>query len=278
MIRVHLGRAKEKKPLRPLTEKEIQDKLYGLYQEGNSPRVEAPEEFQEPPQPLKPKRIVLPSGSPKKKTAFSIPWRAILGLFSGMIQGAGRGLEGLWRFFQGGFTKIGTGWGLGIAVVLLLLLAVSTLNDFRAKAMREPPPVSSTLPSPDWIKSLQKAAAGGEEAARPEPIGWPVAVAIPTSPEPPRVETPVPPEVIKKPYVVQVCIYARKEDAERLVQQMTQEKFTAFYQPIRRSNSKMFHPVFLGRFKTFQEAQAQLEEFRKHPLSQSFPDSFVRSL
>ena len=102
---------------------------------------------------------------------------------------------------------------------------------------------------------------------------------MPTAAEPappPPVAKPTPPS--SKSYVIQVCTYTSPMDAEQLAEKMREADLPAFVEPMGRASGKTFYPVFLGRFETFQEAQARLKEFRGKPASKDFQDSFIRTL
>lgn len=279
---------KGEESLRPLTEKEIREKLYGAYFEtGSATKEEEAEEFVAPPlgrprqvaavPPIKKKVSSLP------KISFSIPWRAIFSRTLRFLQGAG-------SFLKFVLSRMTTGWALSVIVVGVLFAAIHTLNVYRASAMRNPKPHAVTG-VPKKIKARMPAPLSSvvPNEAVPSSSKTEVGMAsLPTIPaaapkEPVVVTTPpvkkvTPPPTLPKPYVIQVCTYSQEEDAQRLVREMGDARLPAFYEPLRRANGRTFYPVFLGRYGSFQEAQAKLEEFREKPVAKSFPDSFVRTL
>lgn len=252
MMKVRLGRSKEGVSLRPLTEKEIQQRLYGKYAQGESGLKERMEEAEFLNPSRKEKTFILdpevkiPSVSLSKVWS-SIPWREVSSLLL-------KGFQALGAFLGTFFQKAATGWGVSILVVVSLFLAIHALNSYRATAMK----ISRPVPRVE---------------ALPE-----VAAPFPVPAVKPPVPNNVPPTPVEKPYVVQVCSYDRPSDAERLVEEMVGANLPAFAQPLRRTSGKVFYPVFLGRFETPQEAQSALREFLKKPIAKDFSDSFVRSL
>ena len=145
-------------------------------------------------------------------------------------------------------------------MVALLFLGIHVLNGYREKAMK-----ASKPKMPLETSSLR------------EEVPSLVAPVSPASP-PVAVEPPPPPPTPRRSYVIQVCTYASRTDAERLAEKMKAATLPAFVEPLGRANGKTFYPVFLGRFETFQEAQAKLKEFRGKPVSRDFQDSFIRTL
>lgn len=263
MIRVRLGGKKERALLRPLTEKEIRQKLYGGYQEEFPSRVGTETEVLEPPK--KARSFIIP---PIRKSSVSFPWRKVAAeVASKIVTLSGKTFQFLLRFSQLSVKQVGTGWGLSVLIAVFLFASVYALNEYRAKAMKTAR-VSTGLTSTGqrgFRRSL---------LSKREPR-----VSMETAPleAPPTKEIP-PITSLKKPFVIQVCIYNREEDAKNLAEQIAQSQFPAFLQPFHRSNAKTLYPVFIGRFETFSEAQSELEQFRKKPIARDFSDSFVRTL
>ena len=82
----------------------------------------------------------------------------------------------------------------------------------------------------------------------------------------------------KLPLAIQVCTYAAEEDATHLAERIRQENLNAFVKKTKRSTSKIYYTVFIGRFKDYQEAQKTLSQFRKKEISRNFQDAFIRTL
>ncbi|MBI4115205.1 MAG: SPOR domain-containing protein [Candidatus Omnitrophica bacterium] len=256
MIKVRIGRGKGTETLRPLSEKEIQQKLYGRHHV-SQPTVNEEIESQFTDVPRQAKDIFVKA--PPKKIRVSIPWRSMLEATLKVLLVLGNYLQIFlkagWNFVKVLLPKIATGWTLSIVVVGLLFLAIHTLNAHRVKSMQLSKPIT-----PATVKSSK------EREVKIEPAA------------PPIKKAPSPPVATQKPYVIQVCTYAREQDAQNLARQMADQKLSAFAQSLQRTNGKTFYAVFLGRFGTFREAQTQLEEFRKKPIAANFSDSFIRAL
>lgn len=264
-MKAFLARKKEKDSLRPLSEKEIQEKLYGDFHEGTPPMTEET-------------KVDLGLQSGRKKESFSvrpeksplprINWLELKDTVLKFLTPAAIGLKSV-------VAKLISGWGIGILGVIFLFLAVYGLNEYRAKAMKV-----SKVASPSAHKEAASLSRPSSEESQLEPTAH-SHVAAPTVEEQvtkePAPLPPAPPST--KPYVIQVCIYVREQDAEKLVGEMVQMGFAeAFSEPIRRASTKSFYPVFLGRYSTFQTAQEELARFRKKPAAKTFQDSFVRTL
>lgn len=295
MIKLRFGKRRGEESLRPLSEREIQEKLYGSFHleeapqgggdgenresiHGESRQVVIRERASGP--------VVAPPGIPKKERLGSF-WKAVSPFLLSSLTSIGRVLKTLFvagfRFGRALFRKLSTRWGISILAVAAVFIAIQSLNAYRTKAMRAAPKVTAAAPvtagksattSNVAEASRKPALAGSRDTA-----SGPLSVVIPPEPASQRggAEPPIPP-VPLKPYVIQICSYAREEDAQRLTAQMVEGNLPAFYQQVDRSNGKAFYLVFLGRFETFREAQSKLDEFRKNPLAKDFGDSFVRSL
>lgn len=272
MIKTRLARRKEEDSLRPLTEKEIQQKLYGSYSQNPSVLSEEGEkEFVASPR--KNKNFF---SRPSKKVSLSLPklsirfpWREILSIFL-------KGVQAIFNFSRTLGAKVATGWGISVLVVAALFLGIHALNVYRASAMKNPAKPRAYAESPQKKIPRGFPPLTASEVSLPAVTGSALKPPTP-APEPPIVKE-TPPVASDKPYVIQVCTYARKEDAQVLAGQMNAAHLSAFVQPLQRPNGKTFYPVFLGRFETFREAQAKLKEFREKPIGRDFPDCFVRAL
>lgn len=257
-MKVRLGARKGPDSLRPLTEKEIQQKLYGSYQEEPAPKEKINTEFLDP---LRKESSVRLETKLKSNPGVSFPWKTAGSAFVTLALV----IWGILKKIAGRKTIGGIALG---TVAVSLFLAVNALNLYRTQAMKNPrPPLQVT-------KLSEKLPASPQTQAVPAPKVEVQEMAEQT--EEPAPAAPVPPA--EKGFVVQVATYARQADSERVVKQMIETDLPAFGKPLRRTNGKTFHLVFLGPFKTFEEAQAELKKFRAQTVSQSFPDSFVRSL
>lgn len=254
MIKVRMGRNNQES-LRPLTEKEIQKKLYGAYAES----VQLEEERVEP------KRF--DSRKPKEKK--KIAWRKLLAP-------AGKIVSFAWKAVKG-VGKIPVRWGVGFFSVVLVFLAIHALNAYRTEAMRFPRVAPAAPPAASLLEPVVNEAR--EEIDLPS-LPLKPATSKPVDPPPPQAKQTVSPQPLpkKKPYAIQVATYATQRDAQRLAEQMRGAGFSAFIQSSNRPNGKTFYLVFLGRFATFQEAEAKFKEFHRNPLAKDFKDSFIRML
>ncbi len=298
LLKVHLGRKKEKSSLRPLSEKDIQKKLYGDILQTSEVLSRKETEWVAPPPKFKrefEKKVTI---QPRKKISISIPWDKIELLGEKILWVGGKALllsgvilKSLLTLGKAIFSRIANGWTLIIIAVFALFFAVQGLNSFRTSAMKKTKLKSSVTAEtfhhrkrskqPKAVQALPEAVEPRQEAV---PNLMPLSSAVSVVKEPPvSIEKPLAPPTPgnpdkDKPYVVQVCTYANEADADKLVQQMKDLHLSAFTQSLARSNGRTFYLVFLGRFQTFQEAQKKLKEFKSEPISKDFQDSFVREL
>ena len=293
LLKVHLSRKKEKSSLRPLTEKDIQKKLYGGFLEAPELQTDKDTEWVVPPPKFKKEFVKKDTLPLRKKRSISIPWKKIaektFWVGSRLLSLTGFALRTLYALGKGLFSRIANGWTLVLIAVFALFLAVQGLNSFRTSAMKKtqlkPPAPAETFHHRRKSKQPKAVQASFAEPVEPPlkavPNLMPLSPALtvvkePAGPEKPVI-SPLAPDKVK-PYVVQVCTYANEGDASKLVQQLKDLHLLAFTQSLARSNGKTFYLVFLGRFETFQEAQKKLKEFRSQPISKDFQDSFVRGL
>lgn len=302
LTKVRIGNKKEKISLKPLSEKEIQRKLYGSILSSTSVE-EAPEpRWMEPPKFKEVREVKEVKDTkefkekekkpvterpwitlPETKINISIPWKKIGAACSAIFKTA----FGLGKVF---FSRLATAWGMGALIVAVLFISVHSLNTFRTKAMKAPKQDDSMVLVRKAAR--QKAAQVKQETKVPEStlppspvvkeraskeVPLPAAVVVPGLP---GLEQPaaVPPVSTQDAYVIQVCTYASQTDAEKLIEGLKGEQLSAFFQSSTRSSGKTFYLVFLGRFKDLRESQARLKEFRSKSISKSFSDSFIRTL
>ncbi len=79
-------------------------------------------------------------------------------------------------------------------------------------------------------------------------------------------------------YVIQVATYVNSADAEKMLGVIKNANFTGFIQSLKRQSGRVYHCIFLGRYKTSDEADQALARFKRQSFSATFPDAFVRKL
>ncbi len=113
-----------------------------------------------------------------------------------------------------------------------------------------------------------------EEAPLEEKIAIKVSEAVPLSSKP--AAKAVPPPAAKKFYTIQLVVYEDAALAARQVKRLAEKKLEAFYKPVKTSRGKERYQVFVGRFASFEDAQTRLSRYKKSNLLTEFKDSFVR--
>lgn len=278
---------KRQETLRPLTEKEIQQRLYGEFRGRESVKKPERENLKQETR-MEPIQVLIeetrsPSVLPAcpKRSPLSFSWSRLLSFsknaFLVFWSFWVKFLIGLLNFLKTVLTKTGTAWGVGILIVISLFLAIHALNAYRAREMSaERSFVPSLSMSKTPSRPLQPSRTARPSSPTP-PLSSPKKEVLPSSVTSLAKEPPASQEKGGR-YVIQVAIYLREEDARRIVARMTAADFPSFIEPLRRPNGRTLYPVFLGRYQTLREAQSRLREFKKSPLAKDFPDSFVRSL
>ena len=257
--------------LHTLNEKEIQKRLYGKYhREGNSnPGIGRSGSGAMPPQ-LEIPEVSRPfSFSNQLKNSLAqtrnflfvfvkkIRWKFLATVTAALIVAVI-----LFQVFSFLFTKIKT-----LPKPFHFSSKVSHLNK-RAAAHKVTPRSAEPKKEAAAVKAI---AAEMPQKAMPVP-----SVIVPSSP----LSLPKPPEALKKRYYsVQICTYQREQDAKQLVEELKNADLPAFHLRILSSQQPFPHyVVFLGKEKTYADANVLLREFRKTQHFQKFPDSFVRSI
>lgn len=85
------------------------------------------------------------------------------------------------------------------------------------------------------------------------------------------------PVIPKKFYTIQLITYDGAVPTQNLVERLREKNLDAFSKSAKTSRGKERYQVFLGRFTAYDQAQAQLARYRSLNLLAEFPDSFVRS-
>lgn len=86
----------------------------------------------------------------------------------------------------------------------------------------------------------------------------------------------VPIPTAKKFYTIQLVVYEDVTLAARQVAQLREKKLEAFYKSVKTSRGRQRYQVFAGRFDSFETAQTHLSRYKKANLLNEFKDSFVR--
>ena len=84
------------------------------------------------------------------------------------------------------------------------------------------------------------------------------------------------PSPLKKYYTIQLVVYENVSLADKQVQRLKAKKLDAFHKSVKTSRGKERYQVFLGHFPTFDDAQSRLAKYKKANLLTEFSDSFVR--
>lgn len=171
-------------------------------------------------------------------------------------------------------------WTLGIGIIVFLFVGIHILNLKREVAMKHPKKISVTKPvkkKKDIIPqqvAVQTLAAETAAVSETDTQNGSTVSSLDTA----AAETPAQTPAVQKGQVIQIATFAVLSDAEKLVAKLKLEGWPCFAKPLVRSGGKTYFCVFLGAFKTYQEAETKLAEFKKKEISKSFQDAFIRSL
>jgi hypothetical protein len=114
------------------------------------------------------------------------------------------------------------------------------------------------------------------EAALPAPTTAPAVDKALKAPVRPVPAIPQSPAAQKKFYTIQVIVYEDAAHAEAMLTRLKERRLEAFYRSIKTSRGKERYQVFVGHFKNYAEAQNHLGRYKKSGQLQDFTDSFVR--
>ena len=229
-----------------LDEKQIQERLYGQYRKGTLPLTEKADSVELLPR--------LESSIKKERVA---PFRWVKPL---LTQGA-QLIARVWKMIPWRAVSILAGSLIASAILfqtlLLLITKVKTVSLATKRQVMSPAALPQT-PVPPSVKQSSNVSATTAGGSR-----------VPIAAQNQLVK--------QREYAVQVCTYEREEDARQLVNQLTRLNFSPFYRRTTSVLDKTRYEVFLGREKTYANAKALLDQFRKTKPFQNFSDAFIRS-
>lgn len=79
-------------------------------------------------------------------------------------------------------------------------------------------------------------------------------------------------------FTLQLCVYENEELTRSVVKRLRSRQLDSFYTPVTTRRGRSLFQVFVGRFGSFSEAQLYLERLKKSNALQDYPDSFIRPL
>ncbi len=267
--------------LKPLTEKEIQEKLYGHFYTGTlgddetspdsaerqvevgelfKPPVEIKEQVQSAPdhQPSNPRikpEFLGPIAKPRNGELFRFGsnFQKISWWFKISSMKKPRWIEKLERI---PISRIAvTFFALVLILVVVRALAQVVFNV-----------------SPNFMRGIKIKMRSLEKAVVVPETKVPEKTAVAKE----VIQVTLPPAVPKRFYTIQMIIYEDFAPAQRLIDRLKSRNLDAFAKAIKNSRGKERYQVFLGHFLTYAEAQSKLAQYRKSNLLADFPDSFVR--
>lgn len=177
--------------------------------------------------------------------------------------------------------RTGAYWAGGILLLAGLLFSIHNLNVKREAAMKAP---RKKVEAPAFFGIKKKEAKKAVDVSPNEESASPLSPSVSVSDTgklgaddllpAPKTQT----VVSKGTHVIQVATFATEDDARRLSSKVKESGMVSFVKPLTRSTGKVYYCVFIGRFASSQEAETNLEQFKKKEVSRSFQDAFVRTL
>lgn len=174
-------------------------------------------------------------------------------------------------------------WASGVSFLLILFWAIHFLNVQREAAMKMP---RKSLPASAGMREGNQVLQTSSREGVSEPNGVSSNNERPgpntnkpsaDAPEETTVQKPAAGGV-ESPFVIQVATFARQGDAERLVRNLEEAGIASFVRALRSASGRTYYSVFLGGYRNYQEAQRELEAFRRKDIAKPFPDAFIRTL
>ena len=275
--------------LKTLSEREIQNRLYGNYRAETvavedavqTPRVV--EKREAGPPPRAPKEERRPKIRIVRESSFSKP---ILPAVLAFLKLSARSLGELLRFLGGRWGRLllsldfrkpavrRTAYAAGgIAFLAGLFAGIHLLNAQREIAMKAPRPPAAASPAPNSAEAVsgtkdRRESTAGEKPSMPSGSSLSPAAAIDGEIS------------VKQPYVIQVATFAQEEDAGRLAERLGRAGAgpRVFVKALSRAGGRIYYCVFIGRFADYPDAESRLAKFKRMEAARPFQDAFIRSL
>jgi len=77
-------------------------------------------------------------------------------------------------------------------------------------------------------------------------------------------------------YAIQICVYESVDRAQALITYFTSKGVDSFYKKTVTQSGRQFFTVYIGKFKTMNDATSGLSKFKGSEDFQDFPDSFIK--
>ena len=79
-------------------------------------------------------------------------------------------------------------------------------------------------------------------------------------------------------YAVQICVYEKEDEAKRLVNNLKAKKYPAYFTTRVSSKGKIYYNIYVGKFPTEKTASSFLDKIKGKKEFEQFKDSFVKRL
>lgn len=81
---------------------------------------------------------------------------------------------------------------------------------------------------------------------------------------------------VTRSYTIQICVYEKQDEAEKLVSDLKKKGYPAWLLRRTSPKGKVYHNIYIGRFATDKEASDFLNRLKSKEEFKEFKDSFVR--
>lgn len=81
---------------------------------------------------------------------------------------------------------------------------------------------------------------------------------------------------LKKPYTIQICVYEKKDDAQNLVSGLKKKGYPAWLISRTSPKGRLYYNIYIGQFARLEDATKFLKELKTKEEFKEFEDSFIR--
>ncbi len=264
---------------RVLSEREIQEKLYGTFRAGGAfvkpqtevreePAPDSPDLFSHAPGP--PRQAALDEEVPgeRHEDIHAEPFEDVADTAPAPAHAKFWVPDWQMTWMRKGAAKLAG----GLAVAALILWVLRALMEPMLTGLDGRP-----LP-PQEVQPVAPSSATAPRAQ--EPISAPRDPEAPSRPERPEKqpgEAGLPDPAVPY-YTIQVCIYESEARSRTLQKELQAQGFETYYDRRTNRSGNSLYRVYVGKYGTFEGAQDALKDFLNSPVAKRFPDSFLRKV
>lgn len=138
-----------------------------------------------------------------------------------------------------------------VALIVVVFTSVWLISKGKGRGASQPAAVSFKEPS---------------QTKRPEKVKVKVKEVLP-APQP---------KFLSKPYTIQICVYKKKRDAGKIVEDLGRKGYPAWIVTRTSARGRTYYNIYVGRFATGEKALQYWDTVKEEEDFEDFEDSFVR--